>query len=189
MVRNPGDYRRPSYNEKIVLKRYITQLHNAAKFFKTYFVGKIVTYSTKEEQIDIHFSVTNFMHLCGIDYKKGSASFFDDCLNHNIRIDDIKIKKDGTTNQKLQVLGSISELVGSHVYLVGNGKYLYLEFDYALRTKKQILALTLKDTSRKIVPQSLLDLKRQKTFSKGSPVEEIFATKYSDGSKQYYLRK
>lgn len=92
MVRNPGDYRRPSYNEKIVLKRYIPQLHNAAKFFKTYFVGKIVTYSTKEEQIDIHFSVTNFMHLCGIDYKKGSASFFDDCLNHNIRIDDIKIK-------------------------------------------------------------------------------------------------
>ena len=46
--------------------------------------------------------------------------------------------------KKLQVLGSIEELLGKHVHLTGSGRYLYLEFDYALRTRKQILALTLK---------------------------------------------
>ena len=57
--------------------------------------------------------------------------------------------------------------MGKHVHLTGSGRYLYLEFDYALRTRKQILALTLKETSKKIVPQSLLDLKRKTVFPKG----------------------
>ena len=77
--------------------------------------------------------------------------------------------------QKLQVLGSIEELLGKHVHLTGSGRYLYLEFDYALRTRKQILALTLKETSRKIVPQSLLDLKRKTVFPKGQKVISIYS--------------
>ena len=93
-------------------------------------------YETEIESVELHFSPTNFMHLCGVDYRKGAGSFFDDCLNRHVIIDELKIKKDGTTMQKLQVLGSIEELLGKHIHLTGSGRYLYLEFDYALRTRK-----------------------------------------------------
>ena len=165
-------------------------MNRAAHFFETYFRNRVVYYGTELETIAIYFSATNFMHLCGVKYEKGAASFFDDCLNHHLVLEDMMIKRDGTTFQKLQVLASIDELIGSHVYLTQAGRYLYLEFDYALRTKKQILALTLKDTSLKIVPQSLLDLKRQKSFPTGVPVQCIYAkTFHSDKAEVYYLEE
>ena len=106
-------------------------------------------------------------------------------FNSHVIIDELKIKKDGITIQKLQVLGSIRELLGNHVHLTGSGRYLYLEFDYALRTRKQILALTLKETSRKIVPQSLLYLKRKTVFPKGQKVISIYS-KHLQTSEFFY---
>ena len=185
---NSRDYRNPNYNEKIKLQRFFTQLQIAASFFKEHFVGKIMYYETEIESVELHFSPTNFMHLCGVDYRKGAGSFFDDCLNRHIIIDELKIKKDGTTMQKLQVLGSIEELLGKHVHLTGSGHYLYLEFDYALRTRKQILALTLKETSKKIVPQSLLDLKRKTVFPKGQKVISIYSKHLQTSELFYYLK-
>ena len=116
---NSRDYRNPNYTEKIKLQRFFTQLQIAASFFKEHFVGKIMYYETEIESVELHFSPTNFMHLCGVDYRKGAGSFFDDCLNRHVIIDELKIKKDGTTMQKLQVLGSIEELLGKHVHLTG----------------------------------------------------------------------
>ncbi|MBR7927186.1 hypothetical protein KBI51_03215 [Aerococcaceae bacterium zg-ZUI334] len=174
-MKRESHYKRISSNEQNNIRRYFNTLHIAAKFFEKYFINKVVTYCTVDSKIDIYFSSSNFMHLCGIRYKKGSSSFFEDCLNQHIVLDDIEIKKDGTTIQKLQILSSISELIGENVYLTGAGRFLYLDFDYALKTRKQILALTLKDTKHRTVPQSLLDLKKQKTFLKGKPVVEIFS--------------
>ena len=68
-------------------------------------------YETEIESVELHFSPTNFSHLCGVDYRKGAGSFFDDCLNRHVIIDELKIKKDETTIQKLQVLGSIEEVL------------------------------------------------------------------------------
>lgn len=81
-------------------------------------------------------------------------------------------------------------MIGQYVHLTQSGRYLYLEFDYALRTKKQILALTLKDTRSKVVPQSLLNLKRQKTFPIGAPVQCIYAKYLNNHQIEiYYLRE
>ena len=88
--------------------------------------------------------------------------------------------------QKVTSFGSIEELLGKHVHLTGPGRYLYLEFDYALRTRKQILALTLKETSRKIVPQSLLDLKRKTVFPKGQKVISIYS-KHLQTSELFFI--
>lgn len=189
MARRQADYKRPGPNDSVVLKRYLGRLAQAASFFDQYFRNKAVTYVTAEETISLYFSATNFMHLCGIDYQKGAASFFDDCLAGHLVINEMMIKKDGTTFQKLQVLASINELIGSYVNLTLSGRYLYLEFDYALRTKKQILALTLKETPAKLVPQSLLDLKRQKTFPKGIPVTAIYAKDLASGQEEVYYRR
>ncbi|MER0123885.1 PBECR4 domain-containing protein [Streptococcus sp. ZJ93] len=181
MVKRVNEYGRPSFNEKLKLKRYLGNIQRAARFFEEHFINKSVVYCTSEDRIEVRFSSTNFMHLCGITYKKGSHSFFVDSLNQHLIIDDMMIKKDGTSFQKLQVLASITEILGSYVHLTGSGRYLYLEFDYALRTKKQILALTLKDISQKIIPQSLLDLKNQKSFPVGVKVVCIYSKDIKSG--------
>ena len=135
----------------------IPSLYKIAKYFKDNFFGKKVVYCTRNQKISVYFSESNFMHLCGLHYSRGAKNFFLDCLDKKLDVSSLLVKKDGTTFQKLAILNSVTELTSPHVRLTGSGRYLYLEFDYALRTKKQILALTLKDTSKKIVPQSLLD--------------------------------
>ncbi|WP_407574830.1 PBECR4 domain-containing protein [Streptococcus uberis] len=141
------------------------------------------------QKISVYFSASNFMHLCGVKYEKNSHSFFDDCLNSNIMIDKIMIKKDGTTFQKLQVLTSVSELLGEHVYLTEGCRYLYLEFDYSLRTNKQILALTLKNDFEKVVPQSLLNLKQKNSFPKGEKVIKIYSEELVGNSQRNIIFK
>lgn len=129
------------------------------------------------------------MHLCGLYYQKGAYSFYDDSLNRHLKLELLQIKKDGTSFQKLQVLHSIKDLISPFVLLTGRGSFLYLDFDYALRTRKQVLALTLVDNRTVLVPQSLLNLKRQISFPKGDPVCRIYAENYETGQQQdLYLK-
>ena len=171
-------------NNRIVC--IIPSLYKIAKYFKDNFFGKKVVYCTRNQKVSVYFSESNFMHLCGLYYSRGTKNFFLDCLDKKLDVSSLLVKKDGTTFQKLAILNSVTELTSSHVRLTGSGRYLYLEFDYALRTKKQILALTLKDTSKKIVPQSLLDLKKKRDVPKGEAVIKIYAVDFYTGKEWIY---
>ena len=171
-------------NNRIVC--IIPSLYKIAKYFKDNFFGKKVVYCTRNQKISVYFSESNFMHLCGLHYSRGAKNFFLDCLDKKLDVSSLLVKKDGTTFQKLAILNSVTELTSPHVRLTGSGRYLYLEFDYALRTKKQILALTLKDTSKKIVPQSLLDLKKKRDFPKGEDIIKIYAVDFYTGKEWIY---
>ena len=164
----------------------IPSLYKIAKYFKDNFFGKKVVYCTRNQKISVYFSESNFMHLCGLHYSRGAKNFFLDCLDKKLDVSSLLVKKDGTTFQKLAILNSVTELTSPHVRLTGSGRYLYLEFDYALRTKKQILALTLKDTSKKIVPQSLVDLKKKRDFPKGEDIIKIYAVDFYTGKEWIY---
>ena len=164
----------------------IPSLYKIAKYFKDNFFGKKVVYCTRNQKVSVYFSESNFMHLCGLYYSRGAKNFFLDCLDKKLDVSSLLVKKDGTTFQKLAILNSVTELTSPHVRLTGSGRYLYLEFDYALRTKKQILALTLKDTSKKIVPQSLLDLKKKRDFPKGEDIIKIYAVDFYTGKEWIY---
>ena len=173
----------PEYNRII---HSIPILNKIAKYFNDNFFGKKVVYCTRNQKVSVYFSESNFMHLCGLYYSRGTKNFFLDCLDKKLDVSSLLVKKDGTTFQKLAILNSVTELTSPHVRLTGSGRYLYLEFDYALRTKKQILALTLKDTSKKIVPQSLLDLKKKRDFPKGEAVIKIYALDFYTGKELIY---
>lgn len=84
MARRQADYKRPGPNDSVVLKRYLGRLAQAASFFDQYFRNKVVTYVTAEKNIILYFSATNFMHLCGSDYQKGAASFFDEVIGQHV---------------------------------------------------------------------------------------------------------
>ena len=171
-------------NNRIVC--IIPSLYKIAKYFKDNFFGKKVVYCTRNQKVSVYFSESNFMHLCGLYYSRGTKNFFLDCLDKKLDVSSLLVKKDGTTFQKLAILNSITELTSPHVRLTGSGRYLYLEFDYALRTRKQILALTLIDTSKKIVPQSLLNLKKTREFPKGESVIKIYAVDFYNGKELIY---
>ena len=171
-------------NNRIVC--IIPSLYKIAKYFKDNFFGKKVVYCTRNQKVSVYFSESNFMHLCGLYYSRGAKNFFLDCLDKKLDASSLLVKKDGTTFQKLAILNSVTELTSSHVRLTGSGRYLYLEFDYALRTKKQILALTLKDTSKKVVPQSLLDLKNKRDFPNGEAVIKIYAVDFYSRKEWIY---
>ncbi|MFM1622342.1 PBECR4 domain-containing protein [Streptococcus mutans] len=182
-------YKRISFNEQTQVKRYLDVIYHAAQFFEDYFINQKVVYCTASQEAVIAFSKTNFMHLCGLYYQKGAYSFYDDSLNRHLKLELLQIKKDGTSFQKLQVLHSIKDLISPFVLLTGRGSFLYLDFDYALRTRKQVLALTLVDNRTVLVPQSLLNLKRQISFPKGDPVCRIYAENYETGQQQdLYLK-
>lgn len=182
-------YRVPNQKEFRSLEQSINFIYQAADYFQDFFVGRKMVYRTQKNELELYFSQTNYMHLCGLYYPEGADKFFVDCLDKKVNLKSLLIKKDGTTMQKLQVLPFIKELTSPYVCLTGSGKHLYLEFDYSLRTRKQILALTLKDTQSKIIPQSLLNLKSKEVFSKGDPVTCIYSKSLlGDGLKQHFLK-
>ena len=185
-MKKEEQFRRINTLEYNKIVQSIPLLNKIANYFKDYFFGKKVVYCTSNQKVAVYFSESNFMHLCGLYYSRGVKNFFLDCLDKKLEVSSVLVKKDGTTFQKLAILNSITELTSPHVRLTGSGRYLYLEFDYALRTKKQILALTLIDTSKKIVPQSLLNLKKKREFPKGESVIKIYAVDFYNGKELIY---
>lgn len=186
MVNNK--YKKPNSKELKTLYEFVVCLHEAATFFKEHFVGKIVCYETSTKKVEVQFISTNFMHLCGIDYKRGAKQFFEDCLDDCIHVDLIHVKCDGTTIQKLKVLRSISELVGNNLRVTNSGDGLKISFDYAIRTRKQIFALALVNKRTRVMPISLLNLKSRNFFPSGDLVESIYSVNLNDNSIKWYKR-
>ncbi len=163
--------------------RKMNAIYNAANFLQENFVGKKVTYVGEESTVSVIFSHTNFMHLCGIDYRRGSALFFQDALVEKIDLQDVKIKIDSTTFQKLQVVGSLKLLLSEDISIVNNGVYSSLRYDAAIRTRKKILALSLKRDGLTYVPISLLNL-TSKEVGSGQKVTHIFSEDLISGERK-----
>ncbi|MBM1154228.1 hypothetical protein JQC73_15455, partial [Enterococcus durans] len=101
-----------SIKETTQITRQLNAIYKAAHLLQEHFVDKKVSFVGEVSTVAIIFSTTNFMHLCGIDYRRGTHLFFQDALDRKINLQDIQIKTDGTTFQKLQVIGSLDLLLG-----------------------------------------------------------------------------
>lgn len=180
-----SEYIKPNFNELNKLKTYyLKHIYFAARFFNDNFVGKEIIYKTKSKKTySIIFKKRNFMHLCGIYYEDGSLPFFDLSLKNNLDINKIQIKNDGTTFQKLKVLEHIHLLISHSISMIGKVNLLYLSFDCAIRTKKQIFALTLINDSFYYVPNSILDLNARNNLPKGDIIVEISSISLDDEDK------
>lgn len=64
--------------------------------------------------------------------------------------------------------------------IASSGTFLNLRFDSAIRTKKQIAAITLLNDRTTYVPQSLLNLKNMKKFPSSKNVICIYAEDMDD---------
>ncbi len=91
---------------------------------------------------EVFFCETGFLHLTGIVTSEKPRKFYYNCLNNKLSPNNIKLKSDGTTIQKLSVLEYIPNLICSPV-LIGdfNGSGFSLKSDYLLGCTRKIAIL------------------------------------------------
>ena len=97
---------------KYTKKEAVNLICDAAKIYQKNLLNKNILYIYKKDKeikhIETLFTASNFKHLTGLKYKKGSKDFFKNCLNNKISEKDIILdeKKLVFTYLKLNVLTS-----------------------------------------------------------------------------------
>lgn len=166
-----------SASDRKKFEKYLSSITKAAKFIDEHFINKEMKYTKADnKEISVIFEKENFMHLCGIKYKKKSVAFFKDAKKSNISLDEIEIKNDGTTFQKLEVLDKIEYIIRHGVLLTGHGVFLNLSFDSAIKAGNRNIkfAISLKDEYGNFIPISLFNtIRDQYKFPKGEKVTSI----------------
>lgn len=138
---------------------------NSHEFTYTYHNKK----TNKKDEFVVLFRKDNFMHLCGIEYwhinNKGekkrkipAKKFYSDLKKERINLNQLFTKEDGSTQQKLQVLPSLSLLIKKGVRVTGAGTFYHMKFDKSVRTGKNIVGLTCVSSRSKYAPQSIINL-------------------------------
>lgn len=129
----------------------------------------VYVYKTKTNSyrmLSVSYSATNFMHLCGVSYKprqgvSGPRGFYDAIKNHKLRLDDVKLKSDGTTDQKLLVLRDISHLDSCGLSIVDDAIFLdRSNFDKSIKRRNHLL-VGLKFVDSGYVPISVYNWRRK----------------------------
>ena len=131
---------------------------------------------TEVREVVVKAKKEHFMHLCGLKYKDPKTKkpvtakhFYELIKDDKINPKYLIVKADGTTGQKLQVIGELKSLLAADVRVLDGHVTLYnFSFEKGLRSKRQIFALAMieeKRDSEIYVPQSLLHLKSDKSHA------------------------
>ncbi|PJO43409.1 PBECR4 domain-containing protein [Lysinibacillus xylanilyticus] len=170
------------------------------------FVNKEVHYVYKKDgaykEVVLNAKKKEFMHFCGVSYldlrtkKKVSAPHFYNLAKANRISPSFLIEKeDGTTNQKLEVIGNLADILTPNVRVIdGQVTFFNFSFDMALRSRRQIIALSLIKENVKTdfyVPFSLLNLQTDKANSlrKSYEVHCIYSRSRDNSDYIYYQSK
>lgn len=131
---------------------------------------------TEVREVVVKAKKEHFMHLCGMKYKEPKTKkpvtakhFYELIKDDKINPKYLIVKADGTTGQKLQVIGELKSLLTADVRVLdGYVTFYNFSFEKGLRSKRQIFALAMieeKRDSEIYVPQSLLHLKSDKSHA------------------------
>ncbi|WP_125584126.1 PBECR4 domain-containing protein [Levilactobacillus cerevisiae] len=169
--------------------RALPAIFSAQRYIEENLIGKIRYFFFREEGKVKWFGVqvveNNFMHLCGINYLGGPRKFWKAVQVNHLETDLIKIKNDGTTFQKLQVVSLLEELNGGNLLVSSAGVLFKVRYDHLLRTRRNIMALALNQVEMYYRPVSLLNLQKDplkfntratKLFRVVAIVDEVIAT-------------
>ncbi|MEJ8306401.1 PBECR4 domain-containing protein [Saccharibacillus sacchari] len=151
-------------------------------------LNKEIHYVYKKEgkyhELILKSGKANFAHFFGVKYidpktnrEFNSASIYSALKKNKLSPEGIKKKADGTTDQKLEVVPSLDQILTCNLRILGNGTYLKLEYDAAIRTSKAIFCIALTQINDGcFAPKSLLNLKSSKsnTIGAGYPVHCVY---------------
>lgn len=159
-----------------MLNRYKETLVKACAIYDRKFLNKRVTYITKSKTVSLVCKRNNFMHLCGIDYYNENPSrFYYDCKRDKLNFKEhhVRIKNDGNTPRKLQVIGCLGDLlIKGKVRLVDNTITYFSNYNYVLRSHSAIIGLGCSWGKNSYYPKSVLNLKFEQ-FDSGEEIIDI----------------
>ena len=153
----------------------------------------------KYHEIILKAKKNGFMHLCGLNYRDPKTNkvvqpshFYSLVKSKKISPSHLVEKKDGTTILKLKVIENLKDLLTANIGIIDNQvTFSNLNFDKAIRSRKQIFALTLTEEKKGTgiyVPVSLLNLKTDKSNSVKTIYEVhcIFSKSRNEEDFYYY---
>lgn len=165
---------------KLPYKSWLT----AWNFFEKHFLEKRVSFEyqrgNREKVLEIAFKKQHFCHLCGISYTRGAKRFVDDLKRHKVVEKAVIFSEDkNKILQKQFCLDQIDLLLTDKIRVCERGNFVNLQFDYGLRTNREIFAMTCLYTENGYsVPNSLINLRsnkgRSKSFRKSYSVTSIY---------------
>lgn len=170
------------YNDTLVNKKYIViyreQIDGKIKFFEICFGKENFQHMTGIELIDEEGKIRT--HVAGL--------FYDKCLNNRLRKDEIRFKKDGTTNLKLAALPvmmqihKVTKIAGGY-----NGSRPYLVADKLVGNVNFCLGIVLDSSNDYYVPVSSLLENIKKITNNPSQVLAIFSKDKSNDIYEKYV--
>jgi len=181
-------YRQANQSEGRKIVAFMPVLKAAQVYVANNFIEKERCYLYKAGNrilcLDFYFLPENFLHLCGLGYKQGGAKrFWHDLQRNHVIVSNLQVKSDGSTFQKLQILNLLPYLDQLDLTITGMGTYLHLNYQHAIRTRRELIALALVHDEAHYRPLSLLNLQGGKFRNdKQYPVVAIIECQ-SDGSK------
>ncbi|KRM14315.1 PBECR4 domain-containing protein [Companilactobacillus nantensis] len=159
-----------------ILNRFKGNIIKAYAVYDKKFLNKKVIYKTQKRTVVLVCRKSNFMHLCGIDYyNNNNGRFFSDCKRGtlNFKRNCVKIKNDGNTYRKLQVIGCLGDLlIQDKARLVGNTIKIFSSYDYILRSSAAVIGLGCSWDGKRYFPKSILNLKYEHLVA-GEKIEKI----------------
>ena len=149
--------RKMKLKESIKLMSYFDELRHTASFLRNNITNKKILYVSDDREICLIFKESNFMHLTGIKYIDGPKVFFNACIGGRLDIDKVRVKVDNTTFLKLDVIGSIKDMLSiESVRLTSDGKIGQVYYDAGIRSNKMIYFISLKEKEQIYIPTSLI---------------------------------
>lgn len=118
----------------------------AAKNYRLHLQNKVFLMIYKENKItktvQVEFRDYHFLHLTGVQTKLSAKRFFEQCANQRLSVNDFCLAKDGKTQQKLEILPFLHELLYNNC-MIGNfiNSGIFIRADYFIGNTKAILSV------------------------------------------------
>lgn len=188
-MKNNSGFKKPSNSEFIILQKELPMIKSVLSFIDSELLGKDIIICTAKKEVAFKIEKRNIPHLLGVSYNGGGKYLWRDFKKNRLSTNNMSIKGDGTTFQKLTALHCFNDLFLKSCFLAGNGKYEKLTFDACIRTGRLLLAIGLKysDNDQIYYPNTVLNLK-SKIIPNGEKVLAIYTENSETGELKYLQR-
>ncbi|WP_338434442.1 PBECR4 domain-containing protein [Ligilactobacillus saerimneri] len=173
--RIPTNYHAITEHELHGLNGVANELLDTARFYNDTLSSGIVNYIYVEDQqvktLRVRFGKENFAHLTGLIFEgKSPKELLNDLVKSNGAQKNIFVKNDGTTFEKLGVIGGIKQLANTNAMELNKfddiGQARRLNFTEAIKVTDENLLLALRNTDLDVFsPVSLLNLDNKNKVS------------------------
>ncbi len=133
----------------------IKKLKEYQEMYKNSFEGKLFIFCSDNNKVYVEFKKYNFLHLTGIETHLKAKQFYIMLEKNKLSPKHIRFRKDGTTKQKLSVIGEMPSILKKSQITNDSSMVFNIELDSLVKTNKCVLAIGVHNR----YPKTLLNIK------------------------------